>query len=250
MLASFVMSFHSRRIDNVTQVVRFLKHYHSDVIAKSEIIFLCQDQCGCIDTGFAESHMVNLRLDCMQKCKAINHGVHIAKAEKIILIDSDRILPAGYYNQVLNDLTPDKAITARITHRLLQPVGDADIFSANYSYIEEHRSESNQPYARNLFAGNVAFFKSTFFSVGGMDESYIGYGFEDSDMTMKIIHSGVKPIFRPEIELHLYHEPMTYGHQDQKVLFLKNGIRYCKNWNIPIPATLQEEINEYTGRLL
>lgn len=250
MLATFLIAFHTRRIDNLTQVVRFLSRNHPDVVKESEVIFLCQDQCGVVDNDFATSRMVNLRLVRMEKCKALNHGVHLAQSDKIVVLDSDRILPAGYFSDVLQNLEPGNAVTAKVTHRLKRPFADADIVAGEYDYEYESRSTSNALFSRNLFAGNVALHKTDYWHAGSMDEGYVGYGFEDSDMTMRLSRTGISAIFRPEIELHLYHEGATYGPTDQKKMFLNNGIRYCKNWNLPVPSQLQKEIDQYCRRFV
>jgi hypothetical protein len=250
MLATFLIAFHTRRIDNLTQTVRFLSKNHPDVVAESEVIFLCQDQCGFVDNDFAKSRMVNLRFSCMEKCKALNQGVRESVSDRIVILDSDRILPPGYFSDVLRCLKPGTAVTTKLIHRVMHSSADVDIESGDYNFQLEHRSVSNDPYNRNLFAGNVAIHKSDYWNAGGMDEEYVGYGFEDSDMAMRVVQSGIKPVFRSDAELHLFHEPATYGPTDQKKLFLNNGIRYCKNWNIPIPPPLQAEINAYTRRFI
>lgn len=250
MLATFLIAFHSRRIDNLSQVVRFLSLHHPDVVAESEIIFLCQDQCGVVDNDFLESKMINLKLPYMEKCKALNHGVRLAKSDKLVVLDSDRILPPGYFSDVLRNLKIGTAVTVRRTHRLHFSKGDNDIVSKNFAFNVENRSVSNEPFTRNLFSGNISIHKSDYWRAGGMDENYVGYGFEDNDMAMRIIQAGIIPVFRNEIEFHLFHESITYGSGDQKKMFLINGIRYCKNWDLPIPSQLQKEINDYTRNLI
>ena len=92
--------------------------------------------------------------------------------------------------------------------------------------------------------------KQDYLDVGSMDESYVGYGFEDHDMTRKLEQNHIQAIFRPEIELHLYHERLTYGSGDQKKMFLDNGLRYCRKWKLPIPDCLRTEINLYKRKLV
>lgn len=250
MLATFLIAFHTRRIDNLTQTVRFLERFHPEVVSQSELILLCQDRCGFVDNGFAKSRTESMQLPCMQKSKMLNHGARIAQSDKIVVLDSDRILPAGYFCDVLYSLEPLTAITTKTMRRLLIAHSDQDILDGEYKFQVEERSTSNHPYMRNLFAGNVALHKADYWAAGGMDEAYEGYGFEDSDMAQRLIRRKVQGVFRPEIELHLYHESQTYGEGDQKRMFLSNGVRYCKNWNLPVPPPLQKEIDDYMRRFV
>ena len=38
---------------------------------------------------------------------------------------------------------------------------------------------------------NLSVYKSDFTNIGGFDESYIGWGLEDSDLIVRLINSGV-----------------------------------------------------------
>jgi hypothetical protein len=246
MLASFVIGFHTRRIDNLLQTVRFLELWHADVVKESELVLVCQDRCGRIDTTFRTYHHFNLEVANMQLPKLSNFGISQSTSDNIVLLESDRILPAGYFRTVLSEMQAGQQITTLNMHRLTKMASDQAIIDKTYAYRNEQRSTSNGLGMRNAWSGNTAFKKSDFLAAGGMDESYVGYGWADHDMTAAMHHIGVKSIYRDELELHLYHEPMTYGSGDQKRLFIQNGLRYCKKWNHPVPDMLREEISKYT----
>lgn len=250
MYASFIIPFPLARLDNVLQTIRMLQINDPEVVEKSEIIFVCQDRCGKIDCQFAKYQLHNMQLPNMQKCKLLNHAVKQANSETLVILDSDRVLPQSYFKTVLESHKTNTAVTTTKLYRMTKPVMDKDLISGNYQYEEENRSVENKAMMRNLFAGNVVLKTADYWKAGGMDEEYIGYGFEDHDMTNRLIYAGVVPIWKEDIEIHLYHERLTYGSGDQKKMFLDNGIRYSKKWNLPIPGKLQQEIKQYSKRML
>lgn len=261
MKISFVTCFHASRFDNLLQTLKFLIQNHKNVIKESEVVTICQNSVEFENNGllvefkkltqsFQSQKHFNLELDEMKLAYMTNFGVSHASCQKVIVLESDRILPAGYFEQVFNELKPKLCITCRNMKKLTKPATDEEIGSNTFQYNNEHRSEENQIGTRNMWSGNTAFWRDDFFEADMMDEGYIGYGWADSDMTNKMNEIGVKNIFRDEIELHLWHEPLTYGKTDQKALFIQNGIRYCRKWNIEYPDWFKEEINQYKKKNL
>lgn len=250
MYSSFIIPFPVERVDNVTQTLRLLAHYHKDVLKNSEVLLMCQNRTGFIETEFLETNPHNLKLPCMQKGKLLNEAVKVAKSDILVFLDSDRVLPFGYFKEVIDNLKKRTAVTTKNMHRLSRPVSDAEIITDNFEFEPEHRSVENKILMRNFFSGNIVMYKEDYLQAGGMDEFYIGYGFEDHDMTNVLFNQGIQQVWREEVELHLYHERLTYGEGNQKRMFLNNGVRYCKKWQIPIPGKLQVELDQYTKVML
>lgn len=253
MRASFVIGFHTARIDNLLQTLRFLLADHKDVFTDSYLSLVCQDNCDDLPPQQLEeleslreqSHrscIINLSLPCMQLPYVTNLGMEDAETEKVFILESDRILPAGYFAAVLDELKPGVQITCRNMKKLAKPATDDEIRAGAFEYADEHRSDTNEIGMRNVWSGNTALCKSDFIKAGRMDESYHGYGWADSDMTSAMEAVGVRSVFRDELELHLWHPPATYGEGDQKQMFIDNGLRYCKKWNKGLPDFLRAEI--------
>lgn len=253
MKASFVIGFHTARIDNLLQTLRFLLADHKDVFIDSYLSLVCQDDCDKLPSSQLEeleslreqsyrSCITNLNLPCMQLPYVTNLGMDDAETEKVVILESDRILPAGYFAAVLDELKPGVQITCRNMKKLTKPATDEEIRAGTFEYIDEHRSEKNEIGMRNMWSGNTALCKSDFLKAGRMDEAYHGYGWADSDMTSAMESVGVQSVFRDELELHLWHPPATYGDGDQKQMFIDNGLRYCKKWNKELPGFLRADI--------
>lgn len=250
MLASFIIPFHTRRIDNLFQTLRFLERWHGNIIDDCEVLLICQDQCGPIETNFAETRKFDLRMPEMNLPEVTNFGVEKAKSSLLVWLESDRILPKGYFEQVFFEIKSKEMISTEKMHRVSKMVADEDIIAGVYPWYEECRSQTNKMLCRNMFSGNVTFWKKDFLEAGGADPFYVGYGWLDHDLTDSMTKIGVRPIFYTEIELHLWHEPMTYGSKDQKKLFVNNGIHYCKKWKKRYPPEIIKELQSQTKVLI
>ena len=268
MEASFIIGFHTRRFDNLLQTLRFLTFNHNEVIEKCQLVTVCQDEVSqeqllkvslpCFDcdseaithfeqyaSNFGQWVHFDLNEPCMKLPKITNFGIEKSKSKKLIILESDRILPSGYFAKTLAELKEGVQITTKNMVKLAQPTMDEEIIDDIFDYVDEHRSETNEIGMRNMWSGNTAIMRSDFEKAGKMDEDYIGYGWADSDMTRQMESIGVKSIFRPEIELHLWHESATYGDGNQKKMFLENGKKFLSKWNLAPPQWFIEEIEMY-----
>lgn len=81
---------------------------------------------------------------------------------------------------------------------------------------------------------NLSVYKSDFTNIGGFDESYIGWGLEDSDLIVRLINSGVykKKIIRGAVVFHLWHEIYSRNNlssnKDRLTYAIQNKIRFAK----------------------
>jgi hypothetical protein len=250
---SFIIPFHTARFDNLLQTLRFLLINQHDVVLNSELVTVCQDSieflandqtkelCKLSDDFKIKKHF-NMEENEMILAKMINVGVRNCSLNKVVVLESDRILPKDYFKNIEKEIKPKTCITCKCMKKLTKTANDEEITNESFEYKDEYRSEENHIGLRNMWSGNTAFWRDDFFEADMMDEGYIGYGWADSDMTNKMNEIGVKSTFRPEIELHLWHPSQTYGKTNQKRLFINNGIRYCKKWNAEYPDWFKEEI--------
>lgn len=261
---SFIICFHTARFDNLLQTLRFLNSNHNNVIKESELVTVCQNSVELykdyknktlnefekLSSCFNKNKHFDLEIEEMKLAYMTNFGVSNTETDRLVLLESDRILPADYFDKVLNQLGPKKCITCKNMKKLTKPVTDEEIVNNQFEYKDEDRSEENLIGQRNMWSGNTAFWKKDFFDAEQMDEGYVGYGWADSDTTQKMNEIRVQNIFMDDIELHLWHEPLTYGKLDQKELFIQNGIRYCKKWNKDYPDWFKKEILEFNRKKL
>lgn len=247
MIASFILRFHSCRYRNLAQTLRFMKLWHSTIAGQCELITVCHDSfCEKLDTDFWQIHRhYDLRLDEMQPSYMTNFGVSQCQSEKIILLDDDRILPAGYFSDIILQLQEGLQITTCNSMKLDREYDDQEIINNRYGFTVDRKTQKHEQGRRCMWSGNVAFMKQDFIKVGQMDEGYVGYGWDDTDMLLTTESHGIQSVYREDPEIHLWHLPATYGIKDQKQLFINNGKRFCKKWNKPFPQFLRDEIEKY-----
>lgn len=256
MLASFVIGFHTARIDNLLQTLRFLIRDHKDVFTDSYLSLVCQDNCDTLpveklnelESLREQSHrscIINLSLDEMRLPEVTNIGVEDAETDKLIILESDRILPAGYFAAVIEQLHDGIQITTKNMIKLRGPATDDEIVDCLFQFDCEVRNPRNELGQRNMWSGNTAIMKGDYYKAGRMDEAYTGYGWADSDMTKATEGAGIQSIYRDEVELHLWHPSATYGKSDQKQLFINNGLHFCKKWSVELPLWFREEIAQH-----
>lgn len=280
MEATFVIGFHTQRFDNLLQTLRFLHRNHADFIKECQLVTVCQDevtidnvQKARLDTlqskannpaqqavgefnywcrYFGRWDHFDMKVECMQLPVISNFGISKAVSERIFLLESDRILPTGYFENLCDKLQLGYQWTTKNMWKLLSPATDDEIECGEYQHKDEHRSPIAAIGMRSMWSGNTAFMKRDFYKAGQMDMEYKGYGWADNDMTLTMEKAGVKSMFEENsLELHLWHPPATYdGEKDSKLLFVENGVRFCEKWNKPIPDWLQEDIDKIQQRHL
>lgn len=197
-MISFVFYFHSQRIKNLEQTLRFLFNRESRI---GEVILICNDY---TEQVFPGCTVYNMRMNTYKKPSMCNLGVSKAKFDLVALMDSDRILPEGYFSSL--SPKPGEFVACDRLANLSVEYSDEEIESGRVEYYMEIKSRKAKAMKKNLFSGNTVFYKQDYLDAGGMDESFVGYGFADNDMTMNIISKGYKPIWKDDIEMHLRHE--------------------------------------------
>lgn len=232
MNVSFVIYFCSQRIENLNQTLRFLNKRED--LSSSEIILICQDK---YENNVLGNKVINLNLDFYYKTKMCNIGVDLAKNQKIALLDSDRILPYNYFEQTSKEISPGEFISTWKMFKLKKPYSDDQINENKIEKIKDFKSKENKSCSKNLFAGHTLFFKKDYADSGGMDESFLGYGFADTDMTKNIMSKKYEIKWKDDEEIHLFHENIVNfkGETiDPEIMTALNSVKYFKKWNIPM----------------
>jgi glycosyltransferase involved in cell wall biosynthesis len=234
---SFVIYFHSSRLDNLCQSIRFLENREPDLLG-SELFLLCHDNCEKIDTKFAVNSVYNFGDLTYNKAKFCNYGVQNASGSVIVLLDSDRILPHGYFHKCVNGLRPKQFITTKYLYDLAKPYSDYEIESNHIDKVQDYRSIANVGRSKNLFSGNTVFYKNDYLATDGMDETFSGYGFTDNYQTHNIISKGYEQVYLDDDELHLYHHKNVYWKGQKvdnfKIMTAINAVKYFKKCKLPI----------------
>jgi hypothetical protein len=231
-LCSFNIYCHSRRVQEVRQTLRFLFRREPDLMASSEILLICQDRVEFPDL-WPNLRMVNLDLPGFNKPAMVNAGVEESLSERIILLDCDRILPAGYFSRVVEEMMPGVVITPRLLYRLKRRYSDEEIEAGAVEKEEDFRTPVVEPGKKNAFSGNAAFVRDDFLWLGGMDEEFVNYGCSDADFTLTVLQSGMEIRYVEEEELHLWH-PKDMTATAFWLINTKSAFRLSMKWGMPV----------------
>lgn len=245
-MISFVVYFHSSRIENLKQTIRFLKKREN--IPNSEFILVCQDNCL---EQFNDSTLINLNLDTYYKTKMCNIGVEKSKNNLIALLDSDRILPHGYFTSVIKKIKPRQFVSTWKMYKLNKKYTDEQIEQNDIEKIEDFKSTTNEVLCKNLFAGNTVFYKKDYLDSGGMDERFVGYGFADTDMTRNIMLKNYQVIWNKSEEIHLNHDSRVFLQREEttpEIFTAHNAIVYYNKWKIAMKQDVKNFINHISNK--
>lgn len=225
-----MLYFHSSRLDNLRQTLRML---FSRERSEKDVVLVCNDR---TEETFEGCRLFNLRAEDYRKTVMCNLGVREARGEVIALMDSDRVLPQGFFSSVASGLRRGEFVSCARMLRIMAPASDEQINKGEFKYEEEFRSKGWCLWRRNLFSGNTIFHKSDYLDAGGMDESFVGYGFADNDMTRKVASMGFRTRWIDATELHLYHAKEALeggsmvGERGRTLKAHENMCKFLKKW--------------------
>ncbi|KQS36277.1 glycosyltransferase family 2 protein [Pedobacter sp. Leaf194] len=162
-----------------------------------------------------------------------NLGFYAAKTQNIIFIDVDCIISPSLFENMLKVLEAKRIISAYPLYLPIVPD------SGNYEEIKHlavpHPSRENIPALQptdhlQFWSLIFAIQKQGFKSIGGFDDTFKGYGAEDTDFAMKFHQAGAKLIFVRDYVLHQYHDKYDppLNHFDS---IIENARRYRLKWN-------------------
>ena len=180
-------------------------------------------------------------------------GVKNSKFDKIWYLDSDRILPL-YYLQELNKILDDDCFVYSS-----QIVSVKDHISVNtakamrqdpYLYWVDYKEDWRLPLPPNMeylsmgknpMSGNTGFTKNTFYKSGGLDYSFEGPALADTDFYYKtyIKRFNFKTI--PSLELHLKHDYSIHINI-REYMYMYNALKVCKKYNLKPSLNLSERL--------
>lgn len=227
MSCSVIIPFSSDRLNNLQQTLRFLSL--ESCFLNSQIILICNDYIPKLEHNFRYLNLINLNSDIYCRARMCNIGVSESIFEKLVILDSDRVLINSYFEKYIKNLKENECITAKKIRQTYKDLTDEEIKNGDYEYYIDHRSESNEMHKKGMFSGNTIMHKSTYINSGMMDETYLGYGYQDIDFESKVLKNSGVMNFVDEIEIHLFHDRKQTKDNFTKSNVL-NGIKFCKKW--------------------
>jgi GT2 family glycosyltransferase len=218
------------------QLANLLYSIKASTIIPCDIQVVCMDELDAITSpdglnvsihAIKEAHELPL-------AAARNMGISAAETENVIFIDVDCIVSPSLFESMLKVLTAENIITAYPLYLPIVP--DTAEYSTLKQIAVPHPARElipvHQPVEHLQFWSLIfAVQKQTFERIGGFDQSFTGYGAEDTDFAMMFQKEGIELIFVSDYILHQYHDkhdpPLNYFDS-----IIENAKRYQQKWGV------------------
>jgi len=218
------------------QLANLLDSIKASTILPNDVQVVCMDDLDGIATPDGLNvhiHLIN-GIHELPLAAARNMGITAAETGNVIFIDVDCIVSPTLFENMLMALKADNIITAYPLYLPVLPdTGNyADLKHKAVTHPARERIPVGQPVEHLQFWSLIfAIQKQTFEKMGGFDESFMGYGAEDTDFAMTFHKAGFKLIFVHDYVLHQYHDkydpPVNHFHS-----IIENATRYRQKWNV------------------
>lgn len=218
------------------QLANLLHSIKASTILPSDIHVVCMDDPDgiAIPEGLTVSIHLSKGTHELPLAAARNRGIAATKTDNVIFIDVDCIVSPTLFATMLTNLDPETIIAAYPLYLPIVPdTGNyEELKHQAVTHPARERIPVGEPVDHLQFWSLVfAIQKKTFENIGGFDESFIGYGAEDTDFAMLFHRAGVKLIFVRDYVLHQYHDKHDppVNHFDS---IIENAIRYQQKWHV------------------
>ncbi|MCP4145099.1 MAG: glycosyltransferase [bacterium] len=143
------------------------------------------------------------------RAKARNLGADAACGEYLLFLDDDIVAPANllYSHLALLDAVGGFGVVGKI-------VTSSDLIDApHFHYIDSRgvaKIETGFVPGKYLVTQNCSLPRELFKKVGGFDEEFIAYGFEDMDLGIKLCDAGLKfRLLDNPVPIHVHHHTLN-----------------------------------------
>jgi GT2 family glycosyltransferase len=218
------------------QLANLLHSIKASTILPYDIQIVCMDE---LD-GTSTPDGLNVSIHKMNEAHELplaaarNMGITAANTNQVIFIDVDCIVSPTLFANMLAALETENIITAYPLYLPIVPdAGNyADLKYQALAHPSREKIPAGEPVQHLQFWSLIfAIQKQTFEQIGGFDESFIGYGAEDTDFAMIFNQAGLDLIFVSDYILHQYHDkynpPLNYFDS-----IIENAQRYLQKWNV------------------
>jgi glycosyltransferase involved in cell wall biosynthesis len=187
-----------------------------------------QDETSNIIAASARDDVHGLYVEQPNRAKARNAGIAVASGSLIIFCDDDTFAPEGFVaaHLAVHAATQNAVVTGPIIN-----VPDASQLSA----------PGRRHWSRAFFCTcNVSVAKSALEAVGGFDEDYNLYGWEDTDLGVRLRAEGLRRVFSWDAYIYHIKPPETLALERRRALAQEKGamaahfVRKSPTWPVKL----------------
>ena len=160
-----------------------------------------------------------------------DEGMRMAETDIVSILHSDMIIGPGYFENMLKHLEKGKVVCATRIEPPIHPAGKEKIvrdfgddahtfkFDAFEKFVIQEKVDSVNVTTRGIFAPWMLY-KEDHFAIGGHDQRFAPYGYEDSDIFNRWINAGYEMIqSRDSLVYHM----TCRGHRWNKGIGIENS---------------------------
>lgn len=154
------------------------------------------------------------------RVSALNSGYNSADAEILIRCDDDIQVKSDYIAQHISYHAEDKEVGVMgLVHNKFPDTPHARAYGyyRDKKFREEAYSSSGDK-IWHYWAANCSMSADTFKKIGGYDQRYRRYGWEDVDMGYMLYKAGIKLVLAPELEVNHYIAATTTAGRARRAL--------------------------------
>ncbi len=242
----------SSRIDNLHTVLRWLVHLPVSVVVSEQSEYSHTN----IADSFSVKHVWEKSDEPFSKSAACNAGVVLAETPLIALVDADTMVRSQALLACIQRIARPEGkapISAIRPFGRLIDLGQQDSLCVQSTgdlpeSITESPDNSRAHEYIPLTGGIVVMDKDAYMSVGGMDESFKGWGGEDDAFSSALVRMGFDcRVLSTEVGYHLWHvrEPAVRYEHDNYVM----NARRAQWWRECTDADFHDAVKAGNQRL-
>lgn len=177
-----------------------------------------------------------------------DEGMRIAETEIVSILHSDMIIGPGYFENLLKHLERGKVVCATRIEPPIHPAGkekivrdfgdEADNFKwdAFEKFVIQEKADSINLTTKGIFAPWMLY-KDDHLSIGGHDQRFAPYGYEDSDIFNRWINAGYEMIqsrdalcYHMTCRGHRWNKGVGIENPDYRYTMDKNAREFLRKW--------------------
>jgi len=177
-----------------------------------------------------------------------DEGMKIAETDIVSILHSDMIIGPGYFKNLLKHLERGKVVCATRIEPPIHPAGkekivrdfgdEADTFKweAFDKFVIQEKADSINITTKGIFAPWMLY-KEDHLSIGGHDQRFAPYGYEDSDIFNRWILAGYEMVqsrdalvYHMTCRGHRWNKGVGIENPDYRETMDKNGREFIRKW--------------------